>query len=368
MILRAVFRNPFRSSVSALAALVSTALVFTALSNRDSLMYLMSYEFEKISHQDVTVSLRDPRGRRSPDEVAKLPGVSTTEAQLQVVCDLVNGPYEKRVAVTGIGAGNRLYTPLGRNGEPIVVPDAGLVLTRKLADILGVRAGDRIRLRALIGRRLEVETPVMDTVDTFLGLSAYADIEYLNRLLGEEWSANIVLGSVVGGSDWVSMYSGLKERPAVVGIGERSRALSQLHESFGQMMGTWISIIILVAGLVAFGSVLNTALVSLSEREREVGTLRVLGYTSAQVVGIFSGESLLLNGLGIALGLAGGVGLAHLLSRAYDTELYRFPVVVSPSQFLVTAFLMSVFVVLAQLLLYRIIRSLKWLDVLKIKE
>ncbi len=368
MILRAVFRNPFRSSVSALAGFVSTAVIFMALSNRDALNYLMNYEFEKVSHQDVTIALRDPEGKRSPLEIARLPGVSATEPQLLVVCDLSNGPYQKRVAVTGIGAGNRLYTPLDRAGEPIVVPDAGLVLTRKLADILSVRVGDKVRLRALVGRRLEVETPVMAIVDTFLGLSAYAEIGYLNHLLGEEWSANVVLGSVFGGSVPAGMLSALKKRPAVVGIGERSRALSQLHETFGQMMGTVISIMILFAGLIAFGSVLNTALVSLSEREREVGTLRVLGYTPSQILEVFSGESLLVNGLGIVLGLMGGVGFAHLLSRAYDTELYRFPVVVRPSQFLVSAFLMTVFVGLAQLLVYRMIRRLQWLDVLKIKE
>jgi len=139
MVLRAVFRNPFRSSVSALASFVSTAVIFMALSNRDALNYLMNYEFEKVSHQDVTIALRDPKGRRAPREIARLPGVSATEPQLQVVCDLSNGPYKKRVAVTGIGAGNRLYTPLDGASRPIVVPDAGLVLTRKLADIRGGR-------------------------------------------------------------------------------------------------------------------------------------------------------------------------------------------------------------------------------------
>jgi len=178
----------------------------------------------------------------------------------------------------------------------------------------------------------------------------------------------VVLGNVFGGSEPAAMLPALKKRPAVVGISERSRALSQLHETFGKMMGTVISIMVLFAGLIAFGSVLNTALVSLSEREREVGSLRVLGYTPAQILEVFSGESLLVNGFGIALGLMGGVGFAHLLSRAYETELYRFPVVIRASQFLVGALLMTAFVGLAQLLVYRMIRRLPWLDVLKIKE
>ena len=154
----------------------------------------------------------------------------------------------------------------------------------------------------------------------------------------------------------------------MVGIGERTRALTQLDESFGETMGIAISVMVLFAGLIAFGSVLNTALVSLSERRREVGSLRVLGYTPAQVARIFSGESLLLNGFAIALGLLAGVGLAHLLAYAYNTELYRFPAVIYPVRFLLTAALMAVFVRLAQLIIYGTIRRMDWLEVLKVKE
>ena len=368
MILRAVFRNPFRSTVSILASLVATALIFSTFSNYDSLIYLLNYEFKKISHQDITVSLRDPKGERSAYEIGDLPTVSETEPQLQVPCDLTNGPYQKRAAVTGIAPGNHLHTPLDAAGRPIVVPDAGIILTKKLAEILRVRAGDCLRLRSLIGRREEVETPVVGVVDTFLGLSAYAEIGYLSRLLGEEWSANVVLGTMFPGADKAELLSTVKKRPAVIGMAERSRSLEQMDETFGKTMGTMISIMILFAGLIAFGSVLNTALVSLSEREREVSTLRVLGYTSPQILQVFSGESLLLNGVGVVLGCAAGVGLAKLLSLAYNTELYRFPTVIYPSRFLIAAALMVLFVTLAQLILYRMIQKLEWLDVLKIKE
>ena len=99
-----------------------------------------------------------------------------------------------------------------------------------------------------------------------------------------------------------------------------------------------------------------------------VGSLRVLGYTPAQVARIFSGESLLLNGFAIALGLLAGVGLAHLLAYAYNTGLYRFPAVIYPVRFLLTAALMAVFVGLAQLIIYGTIRRMDWLEVLKVKE
>jgi putative ABC transport system permease protein len=77
---------------------------------------------------------------------------------------------------------------------------------------------------------------------------------------------------------------------------------------------------------------------------------------------------MVVNAVGVAAGLAAGIGLAHLLSRAYDTELYRFPVVLYASRFLITVLLMVLFVVLAELVVYRLIRRLRWLEVLKLKE
>jgi hypothetical protein len=184
----------------------------------------MFYQFDKVSHQDMSVTLRDPVGRPSTSELGGLPGVQEVEPQLAVVCDLSNGPYKKRTDVTGLAPGNRLYTPLDRAGKPMVIPDEGLVLTRKLAEILNVRMGDTLRLRPLIGRRQEVKAVVVGMVDSFLGLSAYADIKYLSRLLGEDWSANFLLSDVTGDAPKKPLLDGLKERPRVIGIGESDTA------------------------------------------------------------------------------------------------------------------------------------------------
>ena len=132
-------------------------------------------------------------------------------------------------------------------------------------------------------------------------------------------------------------------------------------------MGAMISMMVFFSGMIAFGSVLNTALVSLSERQRDVGTLRVLGYSSFQIWTVFSGESFLLNIVGIVLGLLGGIGLSQLLSMAYSTELYRFPVVIYPSRLFLSAFLMLFFVVIAQLIVFRLVKKLKWLKSLGVR-
>jgi len=368
LIFRSVFRNRFRGVVNVLAATISTALILMTLCNVDAFQFLMEHEFNRVSRQDLTITLRDPVGRRGVPEVHAFPAVSQAEPQLAVACDLRRGPYQKRAGVIGLPAGHRLYTPQDQYGHPATIPRTGLVFSRKLAEIMNVTIGDPVLLRPLTGRRDEVEAPVTGIVDSYLGLSAYADLQYLSRLLGEEWAANAILVTTFRNNSDSAFLRELKRRPTVVGIRERRQALYQLQETFGRTMDAMISVMVLFAGLIAFGSVLNTALVTLSERQREVGTLRVLGYTARQVSRIFSGESYLLNSVGIALGLWAGMGLAYWLSLAYSTELYRFPVVIRPARMLTAIGIMLGFVWLAQGIVRRMIRRMEWLEVLKVRE
>ncbi len=176
MMLRAIFRNPFRSMVSVTACAIATALILATLCLHDSMYYMMDYHFSKITHQDETVALREPRGRRSIREVGTMATVNEAEPQLAVACEMSHGPHMKRTGLTGLTEHARLYTPLTDTGKQLVIPDAGVVLTAKLAEMLGVSTGDHIRLRPLLGRREEVAAPVVSVIEDFLGLSEYCHI------------------------------------------------------------------------------------------------------------------------------------------------------------------------------------------------
>lgn len=368
MIARSIFRNPFRSSVSVLASAVATVLLVCSFSLYDSVFFLIDYHFRRVAHEDFTLSLRNPKGKRSVWETREFPAVSQVEPQLDIISDLRNGLYERRISLTGLLRNNTLYTPLDRSGSKMIVPDRGVVLSRKLAEILNLSVGDRFRLRPLVGLRRETDAPVVGIVDTYLGLEAFCDLRYLSELVGEYWVANSLLTSSLPGRSERPFVEQLRKLPTLIGITERARSIQLAQESMSQFMGAFFTIMVVFAGIVAFGSLLNTALISVSEREREVGTLRVLGYTPAQVTSIFAGESFALNGIGILLGLALGVGAAHLVAQAFNTDLYRFPAVLEPSRLLLCAALMVVFVCCAEFVMYRLIRGLRWLDVLKIKE
>jgi putative ABC transport system permease protein len=366
MSLRTVFRNPFRSLSSIIASLISTALMITALSNQDALHYLMNYEFKKVSQEDIQIQLRDPESLSALSELASLKSIDRLEAELIIHTELSYGPFKKRVGLIGLPPIHWYHTPRLADETPLAIPPVGLVLSEKLAEILQVKPGTLIRLKPLSGRRQEVSATVSAIIPSYLGLSAYASLEYLSRLIGEEQVANLYRVRLKNTDP--SLIPLLNQRPQIMGIHSRKRLFEQMEQTFGETMGIAIGMMIFFAGLIAFGSVFNTTSVSLSEREREVATLKVLGYSSRKITRIFATESLLLNALGIALGLVAGIALVHLLSHAYNTELYRFPVVMYPSRFLFSAGLMACFIGMAQFFIFSRIQRLPWLQALKVKD
>lgn len=367
LVLRSIFRNPFRSLVTFSATLVATVLMVETLCMFSAVEYLVDFSFRRTSHQDLTIGLREGQSLRAVREIEAL-GKGRVEGQLVITCDLSNGAARKRVGIVGMLPESQLQTPLDVRGRPVRVPESGLLLARKLAEMLRVEPGQTIRLRPLVGRRREVEVPVSGVVDTYLGLSAYAHRHTLSQLIGEEGAVNSLLVSTHQMPPGTRYLEQLRRRPGVLGVEERARSLRQIRQTLDQSITTSLGILILFAGSLAFGSVLNTALVSLGERQREVGTLRVLGYTSQEVWRVFAAESFLLNGLGIGLGLPAGVAFAHLIAQAYNTELFRLPVVVTPVTLVASALVMLFFVTLAQLVTLHLVRTLPWLEVCKVRE
>jgi putative ABC transport system permease protein len=366
MVFRAIFRNPFRSAVSVFSGLIATMLIVGAFAMRDGMTKLARYELEEVSHQDLSIVLRDPKGRGLAAE--ELQSVQQVEPQLVVPADYLNGPRRRTVNITGIDPGNFLYTPLDQSGKPIVIPESGLVLSRKLAEILDVGVGDQIIVQPLIGERRQTTATVSALVDTYVGLSSYARISYVSRLIGEDWAANQILTRSFPGTNDAEYLHDLKEVRDVIGASRRVHSLKLFEETFSKANAVIISIFIVFAMVIGFGSVLNSALVSLSERQREVATLRVLGFSTGQVAYIFALESFILYGFGMLVGLYAGVWYVRFLTVAYSSELFRFPTVLLAERFVLTTVLMLGCITAALIAVRFLVEKMDWLEVMKVKE
>jgi putative ABC transport system permease protein len=160
----------------------------------------------------------------------------------------------------------------------------------------------------------------------------------------------------------------IKALPAVAGAGFKRAVLQSFRETMAANMNLTIFLNLMFASVIAFGVVYNAARVSLSERTRELASLRVLGFTRAEISLILLGELALITLAALPVGALFGYGMAVAIIQTVQSEVYRFPLFVS-RQAIAWSFLGIIGAALVSALIVR--RRLDTLDlvaVLKIRE
>ncbi|MBU0743956.1 MAG: FtsX-like permease family protein, partial [Gammaproteobacteria bacterium] len=368
MILRTIFRNRFRSLVTILASLLATSLVFSSLSFVDSMDKMIGFSYEETQHQDYNLTLRDPLGADIMQQVKNIPGVARIETQLNIPAEIKYGAHIKRLGITGLPPHTTLFTPLDKAGKQISVEQNGLVITEILAKILNVQVGDYVLVKPLLGRRDIKKAPIMQVVPSYLGFAVYADQVWLSQMLGNSWLTTNILFKLKSPADKELFIKRINQFAPMINLVDSLTAKKLLIQTMNQFMTFSMFIMIAMAAIIAIGTIVNTAMISLNERERDVASLRVLGYTNTQVWHIFLGESAILNLVGILLGLGGGIYFSYLMSITYSTETFQIPFVINPIRLFESGIIMVVFVLISQLIIYHVIKKMDWFAILNTRE
>ncbi|NUQ62481.1 MAG: ABC transporter permease [Pirellulales bacterium] len=369
MVLRSLVRNRVRTAAGVFAAMMGASVLVTGFMMSEATRHLIDFQFRWIQRSDIDLYFKDEQNAEALSEALRLPGVDHAEPILNVSCTFRNGPYEEKGAITGLVPHARLTMPRDPQGRAIRVPPSGLLMNRKLAELLQVDRGDLVLMEPVQGLRQEREIQVVEIDDSFLGTAVYADIRYLSRLVGEELALSGVQLATDGDSRHLaSLYRELKELPALDAVSARNDMIEALETTVVRNMGVFIGLLVLFAGILFFGSILNASLVSLAERRREVATLRVLGYSPWQIGLMLLRESMIVTLLGTLLGMPVGYLLSVATSAAYDTEMFRFPVVVSMSTWAWTLTLAILFGLAAHGFVQLAIHRMDWLEALQTKE
>ncbi|MHC4413806.1 MAG: ABC transporter permease [Planctomycetota bacterium] len=369
MVARSVWRNKWRTIVGMLSAALGSALMLLAFYFNNSMDYLISFQFEKVVLSDFDLMFKGERDAGALLEAKRLPGVDDAEPLLHVPCEIRHGHRARKAAITGILPGATLTVPRDAAGHRLLIPERGLLMSRKLADILGVSSPDDVTIVPIKGRREPKVVPVVRTTDAFLGMATYANLGYLNALIDEEEAVSSVqLKATSSPARRLALYHALKELPAVQAISDNDETKETLVRMLLDTMKISITALIAFAAAIYFGSILTTSLVAIAERRRDVATLLVIGYEKRQVGGIFLRESLVVNTIGSLLGLPLGLWLILVIIEQYETEVYRMPLVLEPTSFVLTIGLGVAFTILAQGLVQRAVNRLDWLEALNARE
>jgi putative ABC transport system permease protein len=367
MIARSIARRRWKSFLAVLGIACAAGILVVGRFGLDAMNYMLRVQFQIVQRDDVMVIFTEPESAAVRHELARLPGVLSAEPFRSVPARLRFEHRSKRVELTGLPSGGELRRLVDAKLRPVQLPASGVVLTRKLGEVLGVAPGESLTVSVLEGARPVRTVQVAGLVDEPVGLGAYIDLRALNGLMREEGSLSGAY-LAVDPRHAQELYRALKHLPAVGGVAFRDAILQSFDQILDRSIRTVTVVNVLFACVIAFGVVYNGARIALSERGNELASLRVLGFTRREVTWLLLGEQGLLTLLAVPLGFGLGVWTAWLLSRSLDTELYRIPLVFDSGTFSFAVLVIIVAALLSGMLVARRIDKLDLVAVLKTRE
>ena len=367
MIVRNLERQPLKAALSVVGIALAVAVLILGSFSEDSINYLVEFQFEIAQRQDLTVTFVEPTTGGVIHEILNLPGVQQGESFRAVATRLRSGHRSRRVGIMGLEPSASLYRLVDDQERNVALPPEGLLLSEKLAELLHVGLGDEVTVEVLEGERPVRRIPATGLVTEFGGTNAYMEIEALHRLLREGHNLSGAHLSVDPQRRDV-LYRTLKETPRVAGVTSKTASLESFRKTFAENLLRMRLFNIMFASVIAFGVVYNSARISLAERSRELATLRVIGFSRAEISAILLGELALLTLAAIPLGMALGYLFAFWTTLGLDTEMYRIPLVVNRSTFAFAATVVIIAALFSGMVVRGKLDHLDLVAVLKTKE
>lgn len=367
MILRSLFRWPLRSGLTMLGLALAVSTIVSPAFFDYSLARIVDNAFYEANRQDGMLVL----SQDMPDSVlsgtAALPAVLQTEGQQFHPVILRNGNREKRTSIQASRPGADLARVISSSGSAVDVPPGGVVLSERLASQLNVGIGDQVEAEFLSGRRETQFLMVTDTIAQYIGLGAYMDLDYVNTLLRQTSRISLVNVSL-DDAEVADLHARLKDIPNLVGIVMMSDTRRSFSETIEQNIDAMNLIYIVIALLITIGVTYNGARIQLSERSRELASLRILGFTRGEVSYILIGETMLLAVLAQPLGWWIGAVIATAMANTYSSDLYNMPVVLDPAMFAKSSFIVLLASFASVMLVRRRLDRQNLVSVMKVRE
>jgi putative ABC transport system permease protein len=367
MALRHLIRWPVRTILTTFGTSMAVALLIVAMFSFDSIAFMIDTVFTRIERQDATISFGVERLPRAVQAVAAMPGVLRTEGFRATPVILRSGHRERRLVIQGLTQAPDLSRALDRYLNPVEPPAAGLMLSQRIANQLDLRIGDIVELELLEKGRRPVTVAVSSIIESYIGLAIYMRSDALDRLIG---GGSRVSGVhvAIDSARLHEFYDTIKHTPAIAGVAVQAMTRERFRETIEENIGIMMTVYMALAFIITFGVIYNAARIQLSERARELASLRVLGFTKGEV------SSVLLIELGVIIVLAQPVGwlsgyyFSLAVVSGLESDLFRIPFVIEPSTFSIASLVVLAIAALSALIVRRRINRLDLISVLKTRE
>ncbi len=367
MILRGILRWPIRAATTALGMALAVSVLVASNFFPDAMDEIVDMAFYQSNRQDAMLLFEDETALTALAEVQAIPGVLQAEPQQYHAAILRNGPRQKRVSVEARPQATDLSRVIDAEGQPVTAPESGVLLSQRLAEALEVQVGDLVEVEFLTGLRETHEIPVAGTVVQFIGLGAFMDAAALDRLFRrapQMTVANVTIDS----RQTDAMHARLKELPQLSGTVMMDSNRRSFIDTINQNVAIMTAVYATLGIIVTVGVAYNGARVQLSERQRELASLRILGFTRGEVSFILAGEVMLLALLAQPLGWWIGTEVARLMTDGFTSDLYEIPLVLKPATYAQASLIVLVSALVSVLLVRRRIDRMDLVAAMKTRE
>jgi len=353
-------RRPMQALFTVAGLALATALLILPNTFKAGIREVLEFQWDVVQRQDVNLGLVEPSSARIAHELAQLPGVTSLEPSRSAAVRIHFQGRSRQIGLRSLLPGGMHSRALDSTGHEISPPDDGVIVSAKLASVLGAKVGDTLVLEALEGRRPVKNVQLVATAEDFTGIAAYMELHAINRFLGE---GDVITGASIGldMSRRAEFLAALKKIPRVSTVAIKETMRQAFRETTAASMGLIQTIYLTFAVIVAFGVIYNNARISLAERARELATLRVIGMTQREVGAILVVELVILAILAVPLGLLLGTGLTTLIVGSVSTETVRLPLVFTSYTY---SFAVVTVIVASTVSALFVLRKLKQLDLI----
>lgn len=367
------FRNfstkPIRSALSIFGLALALGIVNVAFIYVDMIDFLLEFQFNVAQHEDATIVFNTNVSRRAIAELRSTPGVLYAEGYRAAPVRLRHRTQQKDLAIIGMPEGARLKRLLNSELRYAKIPAEGMLLNVRIARKLGLKPGDFVTVEFLEGQRRVEDVLVSAVVEELLGAGAYMDMNNLNRLMREDDLVSMA-GISIDSKNTDALFARLRLFPQVATVDSRQAMVGVFKKMVSDMMTAMAIGMIAFAVIIAVGVVYNVVMVSLSERSWELASLRVLGFTRAEVFRVLTGEVVtqVICSLPIGVPLGYYMMTAAMATAAEEMEAYNFPIVLTPSSVVLSLVTLLTAAFASALLVRRRINKLDLVAVLKLRE
>ncbi|RHX85316.1 ABC transporter permease [Leptospira stimsonii] len=367
MILRNLTRRPARTLIAILGISTSVMIMILGMFSRDAVNAMIEIQFDLLQRESITVSFLGPVSKTAVDDLQKDPAVLSAEGYRMIPIRIRVGHLSKEMALQGIPDKAELRRLVGKKRNILTPPSSGIFLNSGVAEKMKIRTGSQIQMEILEGNRKKIAVRVDGLVEELLGQGAYMDLNSVNQLLGEGESVNLI-ALRTDAKEESALLSRLKDVPKISGVSTRAGSLKVFTDTMSRSTLATTVILFIFASVISIGVVYNTAMISLSERIFELGSLRILGFTREEVFKIIAGELGVEIIASLPIGCVLGYSLAYLLMTTVETEGFKIPLIISYRTYAVAILMTLGTSILSYFILYSKIKTMDLLSILKIRE